>query len=77
MYKISIKFRNNDEEYYDRIVKSMPQIGESIRLSIDSPEGYKFFLRTARVVDIIHTAFVEGRLYHENEPHAIVVISPI
>lgn len=76
MYKISIKFRNNDDEYHYRLVKSMPAVGDYIRLSTNNEASFKFFHTTVKVVSIVHTAFIESYLedYHKAEPHAIVIV---
>lgn len=76
MYKISIKFGNNDDEYHYRLVKSMPIVGDYIRLSTNEEASFKFFHTSVRVVSIVHTAFIESHLedYHKAEPHAIVIV---
>ena len=77
MYKIAIQYRNNPNEIHNRLVKSMPVVGNSLRLSLN--HSHQFFHKVVRVVDIQHTLFVEKYLndYHVSEPDAIIIIEDV
>lgn len=80
MYKIAIQFRNNPEEIHNRLVKSMPIVGDYLRVSLDHEQfAAQFFHKSVRVVAIHHTLFVEKYLndYDKSEVDAIIIIEDV